>query len=174
MPSRSKTGAKTVNSEEDLGKLIRGDKGALAERAAKGGNMPAGHHPQEAEIAKNNGLTVEQVRELNQKFKEGEKKAKQRGDGSEHGAERKEGEGAAPWYTRSGSSFYGLLMGGSSRGLDAGGSGMQYVPTGGSGGEAGSPLEEAIQKATSKNRKGGPAKPSAPSAPPPSYSTGSA
>lgn len=171
MPSRFKTEAKTVGDEETLGKLIRGDKEALAERAAKGGNMPAGHHPQEAEIAKNYGVSVEQVRELNQNFKEGEKKAKQKGDGSEHGAEKKEGNGAAPWYTRGGSSFYGLLMGGSSRGLDAGGSGMQYVGTGGSGAEAGSPLEEAIQKTINKNKKGGPDKPSSPS-PPPSSSTG--
>ena len=179
MPSRSKTGAKTVDSEETLGKLIRGDKGALAERAAKGGNMPAGYHPQEAEIAKKYGLTVEQVREINQKFKEGEKKAKEKGDGSEHGAEKKEGEGKEPWYTRKGSSFYGLLMGGSSHGLNAGGSGKQYLQGGGAA-EAGSPLEEAIQNTIEKHnsKKGTPAKPSTPTptppSTPPSYPTGSA
>lgn len=153
MPSRSKTSSKTVEDEDTLSKLIRGDKRALAERAAKGGNLPAGSHPDEKALAKKYGLTVEQIRELNQAFKKGEKKAKADGEGEEH-----KGKAEAPWYTRGGSSFYGLLFGRGGGNQDI----LYGQYGGGSGQEAGgSPLEQAIEEARkAASKKAGSSKPS--------------
>ena len=148
MPSRSKTGAKTVNSEEDLGKLIRGDKEALAKRASKGGNMPAGAHPQEQALAKKYGVGVEQIRELNRLFKKGESRDKSKKKGKNEGEEGEKGETGSPWYARGGSSFYKYLFGGSGNNADS--LSQAYISSG--GGEAGSPLEQAMQEAI--NTKG--------------------
>ena len=150
MPSRSKTSAKTVNSEEALGKLIRGDKEALAERASKGGNMPAGAHPQEESLAKKYGVSVEQIRELNKLFKKGESrdKSKKKGKEGNEGEEGEKGETGSPWYARGGSSFYKYLFGGSGNNADS--LSQAYISSG--GGQAGSPLEQAMQEAI--NTKG--------------------
>ena len=137
MPSR-RSDSKAVTSEDTLSKLIRGDKGALAERAAKGGNMPAGAHPDEQALAKKYGLTVEQVRELNKLFKTGESRDKSKKEGK-----KKEERQEAPWYTHGGSSFYKYLFGGSGHNADS----LSQAYVSGGGGEAGSPLEQAMQEA---------------------------
>jgi hypothetical protein len=147
MPARSKTSAKTLESEETLSKLIRGDKEALAERAAKGGNMPAGAHPDEKAIAQKYGMSVEQVRELNRLFKKGESREKAKKGGKDEDKEKakKEERVALPWYARGGSSFYKYLFGGS--GTNADSLSKAYISSGGGGAEGGSPLEQAMQEA---------------------------
>jgi len=160
MGSVGKGGGKTVQDEETLSKLLSGDKKALAQRAQKGGNLPKGAHPDEAEIAKKYGLSVEQVRELHQLFKKGEKAAKRSEKGEEHGGEAKE-----PWYAKEGRGFWRYFLGGSGKNADS--LYGNFVQSGGGEKGAGSPFDEALKdflnKAKGKGKAG--SKPSGQSAP---------